>query len=295
MLLTTGDFRIAARGFVVGAAGAAAVASSFLAAPRLARADDKAVCFSGYVDAQRDRKDGHLRKAASELTRCGSSLCPGAVRDDCVRWYAEVQAATPGLVVSFTDSDGKDRSDVTVTLDGERRASSLDGRALPVDPGAHRLVITTPRGEAYSTRVLVREGEHDRRVMVQAPPRFVPVAGSAPPVPPLAWALGGVGIAGLAAWGGFGLAALYAHPGLESTLSACKPGCSSSDVRTVHTRFVIADVAGGLGLVSLAGAAFVFFTRPTSHERAAASTGWTFQPDLGVSADGVRGTVRWTF
>ncbi len=288
-------FRSAVRLVAVSAAGAAGFVSSFFGAPALARADEKAVCFSSYVDAQRDRKDGHLRKAASELTRCGSSLCPGAVRDDCVRWYTEVQAATPSLVVSFTDREGHDRSDVTLGVDGERRATSLDGRALAVDPGAHRLIITTPRGEAYSTRVLVREGEHDRRVMVQAPAAYVSVAGSVRPVPPLAWALGGVGLAGLATWGGFGLAALYAHPGLESTLSACKPSCSSSDVSTVRTRFIVADIAGGLGLVSLAGAAFVFFTRPSLRDRAGDSVGWRFQPDLDVSAGGLRGALRWSF
>jgi hypothetical protein len=286
-LLTAESSRRGVR-LVVGVTAVAVVVSVFIAAPRRARADDKAVCFTSYVEAQRAREGVHLCEAASELTRCGSSVCPGAVRDDCVRWYSEVQAATASLVVSFTDAEGKDRSDTALGVDGEVRETSLDGRGLAVDPGAHRLVITTPRGEAYSTRVLVREGERDRRVTVQAPPRFAPAAQSPRPVPPLAWTLGGVGLAGLATWGGFGLAALYAHPGLETTLPACKPSCASSDVSTVHTRFVVADVAAGIGLLSLDGAAFVFFTRPHVRDGASETTGWRWQPDRDSFA-------RWSF
>ena len=222
-----------------------------------------------------------------ELTHCGSSVCPAAVRDDCARWFAEVQAATPSLVVSFTDADGTERGDVSVAIDGETRAATLDGRALPVDPGAHRVLVSTARGERFSTSVLVREGEHDRRIDVQAPPRTP--AAPPRPVPPLAWGLGGVGLAGLATWGGFGLAALYAHPGLESTLSRCKPSCSSSDVSTVRTRFAVADIAAGVGVVSLAGAAYVFFTRP------AVSGSPAIRPELSFGPSQLGGSLRLTF
>ncbi len=265
------------------------MAAGLAGTPRLARADDKRVCLTSFVDAQRDRKAAHLRRAAIDLTRCGSSVCPAAVRDDCVRWFAEVQADTPSLVISFTDAAGTERSDVSVSIDGETRGASLDGRALPVDPGAHRVAVTTARGEVFSTTVLVREGEHDRPVTVRAPPLSPVAAIGSRPVPPLAWALGGVGAAGVLTWAGFGLAALYAHPGLESTLGACKPSCPAGDVSTVRTRFAVADIAGGLGALSLAGAAYVFFTRP------AVSAPATFQPDLSFGPDGVRGGLRVTF
>lgn len=257
---------------------------------REARADDKRVCLTSYVEAQRDRNAAHLRQAAIDLTRCGASVCPGPVRNDCVRWYAEVQAATPSLVVSFTDAQGKERGDVSVSIDGERRAPSLDGRALPVDPGTHRIELGVPGGESFVTTVLVREGERDRRVDVRAPPRTSSARASRP-VPPLAWALGGVGLAGLATWGAVGLVALYAHPGLESTLSGCKPGCPSRDVSTVRTRFAVADVAAGIGILSLAGAAYVFFTRPAVR----ASEAPTFRPEVSFGANQISGSLRLTF
>jgi hypothetical protein len=265
------------------------VTAVLVATAHPARADDKRVCLTSYVEAQKDRQAAHLRAAAIELTRCGASVCPGAVRDDCVRWYAEVQAATPSLVVSFTDADGKERGDVRVSIDGEKRAASLDGRGLPVDPGTHRVELSTAGGDSVSTTVLVREGEHDRRVDVRAPPRAS--AAMSRPVPPLAWALGGVGAAGIVTWASFGLVALYAHPGLASTLSSCKPSCPSSDVSTVRTRFAVADVAAGIGVLSLAGAAYVFFTRPTVSASAAP------KPDvsLGFGPNGVNAGFRVTF
>ncbi len=139
---------------------------------------------------------------------------------------------------------------MSVSLDGERRAPRASTAApLPVDPGdapdrargscAARASSTTrarSRGRARSP------GRRCALRRARAPARE-PRA----PVPPLAWALGGVGLAGLATWGAVGLVALYAHPGLESTLSGCKPGCPSRDVSTVRTRFAVADVAAGIG------------------------------------------------
>ena len=279
------------RSVVSSLAVAMAVSCALTAVPRRARADEKSVCLESYVSAQKDRRSAHLREAAIELTRCGASACPGTLRDDCVRWYAEVQAATPSLVISFTDRDGKDRSDVAVTVDGERRAGALDGRALAVDPGTHRLALMTVGGESFATAVLVREGEHDRRVIVQAPPRAAAgVSGGSRPVPPLAWTLGGVGLAGLATWGGFGLAALYAHPGLDTDLARCKPSCASGDVSTVRSRFIVADVGAGVGLLTLAGAAFVLFTRPSATPATTALV-----PDVSFGREGVRAAIGWTF
>ena len=203
-------------------------------------------------------------------------------------WYAEVQAATPSLVVSFTDAGGRERSDASVTIDGEPRAPTLDGRALPVDPGTHRVELRVASGERFLATVLVREGERDRRVDVRAPVPEIAVRRSRP-VPPLTWALGGVGVAGVATWGTLGLVALYAHPGLESTLSSCKPGCPSSDVSTVRTRFAVADVAAGLGVLSLAGAAFVFFTRPTVTDAP------RVKPDVSFGPGGFDASLRVTF
>jgi hypothetical protein len=270
-------------------------ALALLSVPREARAGEKLVCLSSYVAAQEDRKDAHLRQAAIELTRCGNAECPGAVRDDCVRWYAEVEAETPSLVIAFIDAEGRDRNDVAVDIDGERRGTSLDGRALLVDPGAHQVQLTTASG-VYRTSVLVRQGEHDRHVTVRAPPAADAAAnvGMRRPVPPLAWLLGGVGVAGLATWGGVGLAALYAHPGFETTLAQCKPSCSAGDVSTVRTRFAVADIAAAVGVVSFAGAAYVFFTRPSLPRDPTVGLR-SLVPDLALGPGGVRGSLRIAF
>lgn len=104
--------------------------------------------------------------------------------------------------------------DVTVLRDGVAlRAGSL-GVALPIDPGAHLVVVRAQGRPDRTYDITVREGE-PRELIVEpappppassppAPPRAAPPAdrpaGAAPSaeVRPLGWVLGGAGLIGLA-------------------------------------------------------------------------------------------------
>ncbi|HEY6459216.1 MAG TPA: hypothetical protein VIY73_03665 [Polyangiaceae bacterium] len=252
-------------------------ASSFLVlalvalGPSVAAADDddKRVCLSSYVEAQAARQEGHLRASQSALDRCGREVCPVVIRNDCVRWLREVTDALPTVVLSATGPDGRDRPDARVSMDGQPLADRLDGRPVGVDPGEHVFHFTLPEGGAIDARVLVREGEKDRAVTgtfplgAPPPPTAVPVPGTPRrPIPPVVWITGGVGAASLLVSATFAGLGWFGSPGWTSSQS-CRPTCSTSDIATVKQHFAIADVAGGIALVSLGVSAYFFFTRPT--------------------------------
>ena len=202
------------------------------------------------------------------------------IRNDCVRWLREVTDATPTVVLSATGPDGRDRSDVRVSVDAQPLASHLDGRPVAVDPGEHLFRFELGDGASVEKRVLVREAEHDRAVTATfersaPPPASAGTIGTVTrPVPTAAWVLGGVGATALLTSATFAGLAWFASPGWVSSQS-CKPGCSRSDVAIVQQRFAVADVTGALGLASVAAAAYFFLTRP---ERPAPPVSLTLAP-----------------
>jgi hypothetical protein len=77
-----------------------------------------------------------------------------------------------------------------------------------------------------------------------------PASGS---LPVAAYALGGVGVAALGVFTYFGLRARHDSDSLHDK---CAPGCAHDDVTALKTKLVVADVALGVGVVSLAAATF---------------------------------------
>jgi hypothetical protein len=229
--------------------------------------DDMHVCLSSYVETQKARRDGHLRAARTAVEQCGRPECPGAIRNDCVRWQGELDEATPTVVLSAIGQDGRDVTSVSVQVDGTPLASRLDGRAVPMDPGAHVFRFVAPDGTSVEQRVLVAEGEHNRAIVGTFGPSTGGVrrpdveSSQLRPVPSSVWVVGGVGVAATAVAVTFWSLAVFAKPGLISELS-CKPNCpqGSSDAMTVQAN--IGDAAGAVALLTLATAAYLYFSRP---------------------------------
>ncbi|MGK3962733.1 hypothetical protein WMF38_00910 [Sorangium sp. So ce118] len=95
-----------------------------------------------------------------------------------------------------------------------------------------------------------------------APPRAAPAERPAPPaVPPLAWAAGGVGVAGLGVFAVVGALSLDAEAELRAT---CAPRCPGDDVRAIRVQHAVADIGLGVGVVALGAAAWLYLTRPAA-------------------------------
>lgn len=258
----------------------AAIAVGLIFVASEARADKLSTCLSAVDAGQSLRFSGKLREARARFITCAAPSCPHVVRTDCARWATEIEASTPTLVVTAS-LDGHDVSDVSVTIDGESRQSSIDGIALPIDPGQH--VIRGTRGsETVEERIVVAEGEKNRKLALTFPSeRPAPPVGPPPPSASVAPAgnnprvlplvLAGVGTVALGGFAYFGITGKNDYGALERT---CAPACTDRQVDAVHGKLLIADIALVVSAVSYASAVVLWLTAPSSTRSSSAKLTW---------------------
>jgi hypothetical protein len=264
-------------------ASAFAVTGVVWAVPAGAQPADKQQCASAYEQAQELRQAGKLREARTELLVCVQPACPEFVKADCGRWLGEVEAETPTVVFVARSPSGDDLAEVTVKVGDEVLAERLDGHALPVDPGTHTFTFEASGHDPVHKSVLINQGEKNRSIAIgfgetalPGEARDEPAPSSAPttnaelqshdsaggaPNRTLSYVFAGVaaaGFAGFVIWGAQGKSQ-------ENELrSSCAPGCEESKVDEVRTKYLIADVSLGVGVVSLGVAAYLFLSSPSS-------------------------------
>lgn len=206
-------------------------------------------CFASFEQGQTLRSQGALGAARAELEVCAHAACPDLTRNDCAKWLTEVDASVPTLTLAVTDRSGRDVVDVRVSIDGRVLVERLDGKAIPVDPGPHKLQISRPGEQPIELDLVVREGEKNRRVVARFGGGSSAGGGGISAVSPAAWVLGGVGVLGLGVFavvGGLGLA------DKSDAEQSCGSRCSDDVVDPIRTKFIVADVALSVGLLSLA-------------------------------------------
>lgn len=249
------------------------LAISLLASvPAKASVDQKVRCANAYEQAQRTRNQGQLLASRAHLLVCTEESCPAVLRTECVQWLGEVDRAMPTVLI-VADVGGTETADVAVSIDGTEVLERLDGKAIPVDPGAHVFRFVRSGSAPVEQKVLVREGEKRRPIAVSFPATAAPKperpAEPSSRVPTATWVLGGVGIVAL----GVSVPLYVSAYGQRSTLDAdpCASAgtCDPDRVSTVRRRFVFADVAAGIGLVALGGAAIVWLATPSPSVSAA--------------------------
>ena len=248
--------------------GASLLAAAWvsLAAPAHA-SESTQQCLGAYEAGQRLRQAGDLVTAASELRVCGGPACPVRMQSDCQRWLDDVERSLPTVVFRVRDARGVRLSNVTVSIDGSA-PRRLDGRALLMNPGEHRMVFEHPGYQPLETPVFVTEGEklEPREVTLEAlvsvepqehllavDPREAEGARARDDIGSVSvWplALGAVGLIGGAGFVYFGVRAKSG----ETDLERCSPGCSQSHVDGVKSDYLWSNVSLGVGLTGLVGA-----------------------------------------
>jgi hypothetical protein len=245
--------------------------ATLLAAAEPAHAD-QAECSQAYEQAQRSRKAGKLIESRAQLVTCSQDGCPGFIRKDCAGWLTEVEHEVPSIAVRVLDKDGCDRPDAPVWLDGREAKGAAGGASIELDPGTHALRAQLA-GETMEQTIVLARTERGRIVTLAAgaattcnvhkpsPPASAPPIGperpADKPVPPVALVLGGVGVLGL----GVGAAFSVSGWSQRGDLDDCRGTCSSSDVDAARRSFLVGDIGLGVGLVALAAAAVIYFTR----------------------------------
>ena len=217
------------------------------------------------ASATSSRPGAGLRHAREKFARCARDECPSIVVGECATFLRDAERAQPTVVLGARDAAGHDAVGVHVLLDGAPFGDATAGRALPVDPGDHVLRFVDASGAFVEQRVVIREGDKDRQVIVDFPragPRVVVQPAPSPPprsgARTAAYVVGGAGLASLAVFTGFGIsAAMQAHT-LDTT---CSPHCGAriDDVHAMRTQALVADVALVGGAVLLSTAVVLWF------------------------------------
>ncbi|MBX3228985.1 MAG: hypothetical protein KIT84_41360 [Labilithrix sp.] len=139
-------------------------ASALLGSSGVASADVQA-CLNASEKGQKLRAAGKLREARESFVVCGAEGCPAMVRHDCTQWNQDLASVLPTVVFGAKDKSGRDLFDVTVSMDGEKLVSKLDGKSVIVDPGKHTFKFESGGLSATET-ALVKEGEKSRVITV---------------------------------------------------------------------------------------------------------------------------------
>ena len=263
-----------------------------------ARADEKQQCVAASEKAQQLRNAGKLSDARDQLLLCGRVECPKLVQQDCTEWMREVLAILPTVVPGAKDRSGKDLVQVNVSIDGKLVTRTLDGKAIPIDPGVHTFRFDAKQGTPVEEQLVIRQGEKNRilTVTMGAPEEPAdttqPVAtkpmerAGSPPI--AAYVTGGVGLVAL---GAALYLALDANADARNLRETCAPRCEQSAVDDVENRQLIAGVTAGLGGAALIAGAVLYFT----HDRGAASTASRLAPGITPIARGGLVTTGFRF
>lgn len=224
-----------------------------------ASADSKQECAAAYVKTQSLRDNGQLRDARKQAIACSATTCSAYVVKDCTRWLAEIDASLPTVVFTAKNAAGADTLAVRVTVDGQPVTERLDGKAVALDPGEHVVRFEMAGAEAVEQKVMIQQGEKNRKLAAsfpKAPPSPLPVPPPvAPPpkvlatqkpvdvpnpvdapqpalrsggVPVWAWISGGLGVVALGVGAGFGVSALKAQSELTSKCGGDASHCPDS-------------------------------------------------------------------
>ena len=273
-----------------------------LAQDAAATADPKVSCAQAFEQAQRLRNESKYVAANQEVLKCATPVCGEAIFQECTRIFTDLQAAIPSVVFVARDKNGNELADVSVAIDGQPTVERIDGKPFLIDPGSHVFRFTASGYLPTERLAVIRTGERFRPVSVvlerdapaEAPQPATPVAAPPPAlaveaaparprsVPVASWVLGGVGVLA-------GTGALIFRVAGASDFSElqrdCSPNCSEGDIDKVKQKYLISNIAIGVGAAALAGAVTLYLVAPREAEP-------TMALQLGPTSDGV--AARWS-
>jgi hypothetical protein len=235
------------------------------ATPGIAQTTDQ--CVTAFHQGQERRDALALREARERFALCSRAACPVPLRTDCADELAALLRDLPSIVPGARKADGTDIGAISTFVDGAPVVIEAGG-SVSLDPGKHVIRIESAGYLPASSEILLRIGERNRPVLLTLTEGSTTPEQGEPPSPssrrsPLFWPLVGVGAVGLGAFGYFGINGLVDR---NDARDRCGPTCGADDESRVRTQFIIADVSLAVGVLALAGAAFVYVT-DRSHAR----------------------------
>ena len=273
------------------------------AAPAHAEAKPRSApqCVAKQKQMQQLEQAGHLREARDAALECSQAVCGALVSQQCRTRHQILEEEMPSFVPTAVDEQGSPLVEVEVRVDGVLLTTHIDGQGLAMDPGLHEFSFSARDRAPYVEKLLIAQGERNRRVSVvlrpaanlpavsaaeaqppaAAPPSAAPPAATAPTAAPRAavapvsapveprrhvsawpYVVGGVGVAAL---GASTALATWGHTDFQ-LLDRCAPNCKQGSVDHVRHLYIAADVSLGVGVVALGVATWLYFSEPKSAE-----------------------------
>ncbi len=255
--------------------------------PAVSIADQKEECVSAYTRSQELKGGGKLREAREQLLVCAQAECPDFIKRDCSKWLSDVDATLPTVVFSAKQG-GRDVTNVRVLSGDKVIAESLDGRAVPWDPGSATFVFESEDLGKKEVTLIVKEGQKAQTVEAV----FGKSEGStgveggidstAADDKTLAYVLGGVGIVGL---GGFAFFGLSGNSDKNGLACADEKTCTDDDLDPIKQKYLFADISLGVGVVSLGVATYLLLS-PTKPAEPAKDSATALRFDVVPSSRG---------
>jgi hypothetical protein len=184
--------------------------------------------------------------------------------------------ASTAVVLEAKDEGGMNVGGARATIDGAQVIDKLDGAAIPVSPGTHRVVFAAAGFRSIGTTFVVAEGQRPRVIVfLTATSSELTVSASELGDEPasvgsrqrnLALGLVGVGLGGVAIGAVWSLKSKSTYDDALSSECGGDPNhCSAqgiADGKTAHRQADIATVGFVAGGLMLAAGATLYFTRP---------------------------------
>lgn len=190
-------------------------------------------------------------------------------RDQRAEYAGERAQAVKARLARLAIETRDDATKMEITRDGESIPPSVVGVLVPVDPGEHVVVARDSNKKEWKTTVNLKEGESNTVIV----PSFAELAAQGGPPRWLAYALGGVGIAGIAAGSVAGAIAISKNSD-SNDAAVCKPTarlCPSRDsAMTAATVSTISFIGGGALLA--AGTVLFFLSSPAPSQAEAGAS-----------------------
>ena len=228
-----------------------------------ALAQDKQQCITASENAQKLRDQHKLSQAREQFLVCARDACPAAVKQDCTEQAQKIADKMPSIVVRAKGKSG-DLVNVTVSMDDKIITAKLDGSAVQVEPGIHKLKLEAPGETSIEQQVVIAEGEQNRvldfsfgaagSVKDSNPPPddTRPTKRGFPIVPTI---VAGVGVVAFGMFATFGLLGRSEFSDAEKT---CKPTCPNDKVDSIRTKLIVADVSLTVGITAVVGATVLY-------------------------------------
>jgi hypothetical protein len=231
-----------------------------------AATDDE--CIASAIAGQRLQKEEKFAEAQARFFECAKPECPAEVTSSCTGFLRSAQDLMPSILIVLKGADGKERvatQQTVLLVDGKPLPGALrTSDPISLNPGAHEIRVTGD-GIEVTQKITLRKFEKGRLLSFQQGPSPViqpapakPGTAAAPAktaIPTMAYVAGGAALVGLGVFTAFGIMGIN-----DRANSACNTGCAEQDYSRVQSKFLVADIALGVGVVgAVAAAAFLLF------------------------------------